>query len=276
MNQIQKEIYLFNSRNNNGWALIFSVALFICISLSATATLAQTSKIVGSIGIKGAIGGNHIKEADGLGPYALDLSDDENQYPFYAETGGTGGGGGIFGEARFFGQHFAIETGLLFDANKNWKAMTSGGVKVDYILKYRVLKIPVLLKANVVSGNTRFGVGFGPEFHIGVSSGAALEVIEGEENIPEEGLTPRKSQLLTENRNDVALVWDVSMAFSAGRFEVTLDLRLAYNLTWPDAYNERVTIKEENQDWFYTFEAGHLAEGRMLLGVAYVFPHPVP
>jgi len=276
VNQLQKETYLFNCRNNNGRASIFSAGLFICISFFVTAALADTPKIIGSIGIKGAIGGNHIKEADGLGPYAADLSDDENQYPFYAETGGTGGGGGIFGEVRFFGQHFAIETGLLFDANKNWKSMTRGGVKVDYILKYRVLKIPVLLKGNFISDNTRFGVGFGPEFHIGVSSRAELEVIEGEENIPEEGLTPGKSQLFAENRNDVALVWDVAMAFSAGRFEVTLDLRLAYNLTWPDAYNERVAIKEENQDWFYTFEAGHLAEGRMLLGVAYVFPNPVP
>jgi hypothetical protein len=269
-------VFLFTCRSKNKRPLICCVALVGCIHLYVTAAQAETPKIVGSVGVKGAIGGNHIKEADGLGPYQEDLSDDENLYPFYHETGGTGGGGGIFGELRFFREHFAVEAGLLFDANKNWKSLTAEGVKVDYILKYSVLRIPLLLKANFVTGRTRFGVGFGPEFRFGLKSSAEIELIEGEENIPETGLTPRESQLSTHDRNDVALVWDVALAFATGRFEVTLDLRLAYNLTWPDAYPDRVNIAEENQDWFYTFEAGHLAEGRMLLGVAYVFPNPVP
>lgn len=256
-------------KKNRLWATILPAVGILLICLPG---YAQTPKGVFSVGIKGMIGGNHVSEPDGVDSFKEEMTKTA-WLPFEEGGGGTGGGGGIFGEVRFFKEYLGLELDVLFDANKTWVARTQGNsVDMNYILRYTTLRIPLLLKVNFTTGATRFGMGIGPEYRLGLSASPDIEVTDdGEYLLPDE-LSTWKSSLTAKKRNDMALSWGVSLAFVAMKFEITLDMRVSHVLTWPKTYGERVKIDTPGQDVFYTFQTGHTADGRLMLGIAYTFP----
>lgn len=245
--------------------------LFVVSVLATQGVLAQGAKVWISAGLKGTIGGNQITEPSDKEIYTPDFEQDVPLL-FMDGAGGTGGGGGVFGEIRILRQYLGLEVDLLFDANKTWYAVDDpSGAELDYVLKYRLLRVPVLLKANVKIGATRFGFGIGPEFLFGLKADTDIEVTENDERLPASELAEMKSALFVRKRNDKALTWAVALAFEAREFEITLDLRISHILTWPREYDDRVEITTPDQNVFYKFDAGHAVDGRIMLGVAYVF-----
>ncbi len=206
---------------------LFCLAVFLSFTASASA-----EPIVWlDVGAKGAIGGQYYTVPDDnvAGRVA----------PFYDGAGGIGGGGGMFFEVRALGQHLGLEFDLLFENSKTWCNVND----TDYIMRYTTMRIPILLKGNIVQKTTRVGIGLGPEFIPGLSAKAELVDVA--------------------KRNDVALAWEFASAFMVKKVAITFDVRFAYHFTFPKSWDERVSNG--------TYEAGHTIDMHFLLGAAYVF-----
>lgn len=248
------------------------VLIAIILLLVSASGAAQTSNVVMTVGLKGAVGGNHMNAQDSP------AGDDEIQYfddggaPFEGDVVGSGGGGGIFGEVRFWREHLGIELDLLLDMNRaRCTVAQTSSVDVDYILTYSMLRVPLLLKAAFQSGATRIGVGIGPEFRLGLTATPALEVVNGDNFQWERQLEAWKSQYSAQKHNDVAIAWDVAFAFSIQHWEITVDLRVAHVLTYPETFEERVDMQGDRREPIVSVLSTHSMDGRVLLGVAYSF-----
>lgn len=224
--------------------------------LFSTVAFAQSSKVKATVGAKGAIGGNYLSTPDNTIPGTVGIFDDG--------AGGIGGGGGIFGDIRFLKEHLGLEVDILFDGNKTWCNLNDA----DFILKYTSLRIPLLLKGSVLSGITRISAGIGPEFRFGLKADTDVEA----PNANAAELATVKSMFLSSKRNDVALAWEFALGFMVKRIEITLDLRFSYNLTLPKDYLDRVNLNASRNEM--DVEAGHTVDGRLLLGIGYVFSAP--
>ena len=77
-----------------------------------------------------------------------------------------------------------------------------------------------------------------------------------------------KALFSSRKRNDVALAWELAFGFLVKQIEITLDLRFTYNLTLPKELEERVHADNQTGS---EVEAGHTVDGRIMLGVGYVF-----
>ena len=227
------------------------IGLLLIVSGSAWA---QTPKVWITAGAKGGIGGNYLSEPDDATWYSG---------PFEDGAGGIGGGGGIFGDVRFLNQHLGLEVDLLIDANKTWCSFNDA----DFILKYANLRIPVLVKGSVNHGNTRLGLGIGPEFRVGLNADTD---IEAPDFWPQSNVDALKEQFTAKKRNDVALAWELAFGFAVKRVEITLDVRFSYNLTLPKEYLDRLNYNSDSET-SDGVEAGHTVDARILLGVGYVF-----
>ncbi|MBN2718992.1 MAG: PorT family protein [Deltaproteobacteria bacterium] len=255
------------------------VCMVLSIVFGGTVALADTAraepKVWVSAGIKGAIGGNRITEAEDKDIYVPDLGTEpagDVLLPFMDGGGGTGGGGGVFGEVRILRQHLGLEMDVLFDANKTWyEVVAPDSVQMNYILKYAFIRLPLLLKVNLKTGATRFGFCIGPEFRFGLWARTDVEVTENEELVTGEELSAIRSTMSIRKRNDVGLTWGVSLGFDASPMEITLDLRFSHALSWPEEYGKRVKIEIRNRETLYAYQAGHSLDGRMLLGIAWGF-----
>ena len=233
------------------------------ISLSASAEPAVWL----DVGIKGGAGGNYQSSPENLPAFA-----DYVSLPFDDGAGGVGGGGGLFAEVRFLGQHLGLEVGLLADRSKNWCSITYNDVvEIDYIIRHTALRIPILLQGAFVHGITRIGLGFGPEIIVGLAAAPDLEVTDGDQYVSEADLQSYKDTFSASTRTDVALDWELALAFAIKKVAVTLDLRFAYLLTYPDAFDERVEYTQVGTAYETDVQAGHTIDARILLGVAYTF-----
>ena len=224
------------------------IGLLVLISSSAWA---QTPKVWITAGAKGAIGGNYMSEPDDAALWAGAFEDG---------AGGIGGGGGIFGDVRILKQHLGLEVDLLIDANKTWCNFND----VDFILKYKLLKIPVLVKVGTQTSVVRISAGIGPEFRIGLNADTELESDAGYD------LSDLEPRFTAAKRNDVALAWELALGFMVSKIEIALDLRFAYNLTFPKGYVDRTHVDLGNNT-MHGVEAGHTVDARIMLGVGYVF-----
>ncbi|MBN2718547.1 MAG: hypothetical protein JXX14_22070 [Deltaproteobacteria bacterium] len=240
----------------------FSVLLFGILMICAGNLLAQTPKVWVTAGGKGAIGGNFLSQPENS------LEQVGIVAPFDDGAGGIGGGGGIFGELRILKQHLGLEVDLIFDANKTWCTITYNNVwDVDFILKYTNLRIPVLVTGAATHGRVRLSAAVGPEFRVGLNADSDV----ASPDLSSAQLDSTRSLFSATKRNDVALAWELGMAIAAGPLEITVDLRFAHVLSLPKAYEDRVTIAEVGDAVNIDTQAGHSADGRIMLGVGYVF-----
>ncbi|MBN2527875.1 MAG: hypothetical protein JXR76_15910 [Deltaproteobacteria bacterium] len=250
----------------------FGVSLIMVLMVFPASVLAKPPNVAISAGIKGAVGGNHMAAKDASAEIDEDAYFEAGGAPFEREIVGSGGGGGIFGEVRFFNGHLGVELNLLFDVNRARCAVVqTDGVDVDYILTYSMLRVPLLLKAAFTRGRTRMGIGIGPEFRFGLTAKTDLEIIDGERYRFEDQLSAWKSNFSAQKRDDVAIAWDVAMAFDLYPFEITVDLRVSHVLTYPDAFHERVEIDGTYKLPTIRVQSTHAMDGRILLGMAYIF-----
>ncbi|MBN2801460.1 MAG: outer membrane beta-barrel protein [Deltaproteobacteria bacterium] len=244
--------------------MFISSVVFADDGIVAADDSVKESKVWLDVGVKGAVGGDYLSKPD-VPDYMAGFV-----VPFDDGAGGIGGGGGIFADLRILKQHLGLEVGLLFDANKLWCNITQNGlVKVNYAFKENNLRIPVLLKGNIVNGITRIGLGIGPEFIIGTGASTDVTIEEGAEYVTAAQLQDFNDMFSASKRNDVALAWEFSMAFMVKKVAITLDLRFSYNLTLPKGYLERVEF--DNSYSSADIQAGHTVDGRILLGAAYMF-----
>ena len=131
---------------------LFSVSCMLVLLLMPAVSVAQTPKVVFSTGVKGAAGGNQMVAQD------APRNNDEAQYfeegvPFEGDIIGSGGGGGIFGEVRFLGEHVGVELDVLWDVNRARCVVEQiSHVDVDYILTYSMLRVPLLFKVAFKGG----------------------------------------------------------------------------------------------------------------------------
>ncbi|MBN2340433.1 MAG: outer membrane beta-barrel protein [Deltaproteobacteria bacterium] len=234
--------------------------LFVVVALSSTAH-AQTVWL--DVGAKGGVGGNYLSPPDDF------AFSNVAAFPFEDGAGGLGGGGGIFADVRFLKQYLGLEVGFLFEGNKNWCSITYNDVvDVDYIYRYSKMRIPILLKGSVVRNKTRVSLGIGPEIQAGLGSSADIEVTDGEQYVSDADVQDLKSAFRTSDRTDVALAFDFGVAIGIAKLALTIDFRLAYNLSMPSAYDERVG---DYTTGTFNTEAASTLDGRILVGLAYGF-----
>lgn len=217
---------------------LFGLRCLGCVAVvSLIAASAGAEPIVWlDVGAKGAVGGQYYTEPDGI---------DRGAVPFDDGAGGIGGGGGIFFETRFLGQHLGLEFDLLVESNKTWCNVND----TDYVLRYTTMRLPILLKGHIVKDTSRIGFGLGPEF------------------IP--GLSAESELVGAVKRNDVALAWEFAMAFMVKKVAITFDVRFAYHFTFPKSWDERHSNTAASI--WGSYEAGHTIDMHFLLGAAYQF-----
>ena len=219
------------------------------------------------VGVKGGAGGNYQNTPDNLPPIAEFAT-----LPFDDGAGGVGGGGGLFVEGRFLGQHLGLEIGFLADRNKNWCTITHNDVvEIDYIVRHTSLRIPIMLQGAMVKGITRIGLGVGPEIIVGLAAEPDLEIVDGDEYVTDADLQSFRDTFSASTRTDVALAWEFALAFAIKKVSITFDFRFAYLLTYPDNYSDRVKFSQVGDVVEADVQAGHTIDARLLLGAAYTF-----
>ena len=238
------------------------LTLFTALLESENSFASDPARVWIDIGVKGAVGGNYLSKPD----------DQINGLvtPFYDGAGGIGGGGGLFSELRVLKEHLSLEVDLLLEGNKVWCTIThSGVVDVDYSFNALNMRIPFLIKGNLVKNSTRISLGVGPEFIVGLNASPGVEITDGEEYLTAEDQNSLENAVTAAKRNDVALAWELAMAFAVKKISITVDMRFSYNLTLPNNFDERVDLAADYRS--AAVQAGHTIDGRILLGVAYIF-----
>jgi hypothetical protein len=206
------------------------------------------------IGARLSIGGNYLTIPDGADPWGS-----YSTAPFEDGAGGVGAGGGIFFEVRFLNGHLGLETGFIFERNRDWCAIQIDGWDDHYYTyKFGNLRIPLFIKAIFTKGSPRFGIGIGPEFAIGFSSVNTDVRTDSGGSYEFEGI----------EQNDVFMAMDFSWAIERKPWIIALDLKFAYNMTQPKKYWDRVDNPSSHD---FSTVASHTLDGRFLFGVAYEF-----
>jgi hypothetical protein len=239
------------------------VTFFICCLLVATKSFGQETPSSGkgdffgvSLGAKGAIGGNYLNKPNET------LTD--GSLPYEDGAGGWGGGGGLYTEFRILWGYLGLEFDLLFDHSKNWCDIDFNTLETSWIYSFTSLRMPILLKGNLLTDTTRVSFGIGPEFAVGLSTDTDIEFGQtfGAADQWRQNFTARK-------QNDTFLCFDLGLALKVWELAITIDLRYSYNLSQPDKYEDRTEVVGNDETFTVDTIASNTMDGRILLGIAY-------
>jgi hypothetical protein len=243
------------------------LALATAFSMSTPALAGEGTGMKLTVGAKGGGSGNVLTKPDN-GPTFFSA-------PFEEGAGGWGGGGGIFGELRFFGGHLGVETGVSLDYGRNKSTITYNDVlKTEWGWKMTSLRVPFLIQGGTsdAPGKTRFAFGVGPEISVPVSSEPILTITEGADLIGGEPADFDDGFTL-DTSTQVNLLTNVGIAIPAGPLRVTVDMRYAIHFGVPKEYDERVTGLDFNMPLQPQAEvlAKWNMDLRLMVGLGYEF-----
>ncbi len=246
--------------------LAIAAALFV-VTLTGVSNAQETaSKEIPffgvSLGLKGAVGGNLLTQADATPSWAIIYEDG---------AGGIGGGGGIYTEFRILKGHLGLEFDILFESNKNWGSIEfNNTVDTDWIYRFKTVRLPLLLEGSLEGDKTRVSLGVGPEFVVGTGATTDIEVTGGGQYLEPGTLDAQRRNFGAKKQTDTFLCVGLGLAIKVWKLAITLDLRYAYNLTQPDKYLDRMTIEDLGNDQYSVRTvASSTMDMRLMLGIAY-------
>ncbi len=155
-------------------------------------------------------------------------------------------------------------------------------------LSFSAFHLPILVKAVIPNGSTRFSIGIGPEFAFGLSSSADFEITEATENgEPQTGELrlpgPRAAltQLTAKTLDSVYLNLVFGMEVFVGDFRIPIDLGFSYNMSQGSTYRSRAELDREPAPGTLLSTSNHPTSirlngrdtlvGQLRVGIAYEF-----
>lgn len=232
------------------------IAALVALLTLAPAAATPAVTLEWSVGVKGG-GGVDLWLAPDNAP------DWTNVAPLFSDdTTGWSYGGGPFAELRIL-TYLAFEIDVLFFEQERVEetAWSVGPGRIDTRLRWTGLRVPILVKGVLPLGATRLWLGAGPEVAVGITSSTEVDVRENPTTPP--------PNITSHTVTDVYFLTTLGAAFALDPLTLTLEARVAYNLTQPADFRDRVDYDEAVREM--SLRAASTLDMRLLVGLAYDF-----